>query len=113
MTFIKGQRSANPKGAPKRQETFTFNIKRALDKPIEELRVLNDDIVKNPKCKMTGWEAIGVRMAIKILEGDSRIVKEFAERIEGKVPQPIQGGETGSPPIIIKVTSEDGSTVQW
>jgi hypothetical protein len=119
--FRKGQ-SGNPKGAPKRGESWAEIIKRIGDMtPVEaadharaianKLRVMGDAI--------TLKEAVVVRVYASLLfEPTSSLLNTFMERAEGKVTEPIdltsKGEKLGTNDdyraIILRKLSENADT---
>jgi hypothetical protein len=79
---------------------------------VADLRVRQLDVAKNPKCQTKVVEAMVITLAIGFLERDGKIVKEVLDRLEGRLPLPIQGVD-GAPALEIRVTREDGSIVKW
>lgn len=86
--FQPGQ-SGNPAGRPK-----TKPFKRALQ---EALKAADDDSEM--------MQAIALALVNKAKEGDVPAIKEIADRLDGKVTQPIGGDEDSAP---IQITWERG-----
>lgn len=86
MAFEKGQ-SGNPGGRPK-EKPFRDALRA-------ELAALGDD---DPKA-LRGL----ARNLLKIAAGDDGLqaIKEVADRMDGKVPQAVIGGEESDPAIVV------------
>jgi hypothetical protein len=78
--FQPGQ-SGNPNGRPKSKP-----FKRALS---EALRAADDD--------SEVLQAVALALVAKAKEGDVQAIKEIADRMDGKVTQPIGGDEESGP----------------
>lgn len=94
--------SGNPKGRPPNPISLTSAIKRIGDMkaPPKFVKELQEDI---PELKddLTFVEAVAARNWLKAIDfktGDV-MAKEIAERIDGKVPFPVTGGDGGPIPI--------------
>ena len=91
----KGQ-SGNPKGAPKRGESWAEIIKRIGDMtPIEAADHANEIAKQLRKLGggLTLKEAVVIRVyAALLFEPQASLLNTFMERAEGKVIQPIEGG---------------------
>ena len=87
MTFRAGQ-SGNPTGARKTKEMR------------EALRIVLKDFEKGLLDKpRNNMDAIVRAHVSKALEGDMAAIKEIYDRIDGKVPQGVVGGDEGDRPI--------------
>jgi hypothetical protein len=86
MVFQPGNR-ANPGGRPK-EKKFT-----------EALRVaLNDEVEKDGQ-KVTKLRVIADRLIAEAMAGEGWAIQQVADRIEGKPPQAIIGGDDDDNPI--------------
>jgi hypothetical protein len=87
MTFQPGQ-SGNPNGPPKAtriwKEAILRAVKRREDKDPLALEKLADKLIR------------------KVEEGDVGAIKEFGDRVDGKVPQAVIGGGDDQPAIAHK-----------
>lgn len=78
--FQPGQ-SGNPNGRPK-SKPFREAIQRALEEAGDDKKAL---------------QAVAAALVGKAMMGDVPAIKEIADRIDGKVTQPIAGDEDGGP----------------
>ena len=76
MTFAPGQ-SGNPAGRPKRAKLWSEAIQRAIKR-----RETTDP---------QALEKLADRLLSKVDDGDVAAMREFGDRLEGKVPQAIVG----------------------
>jgi hypothetical protein len=81
--FQPGQ-SGNPNGRPK-SKPFKDAIQRALKEAEGDEDMLN---------------AVALALVKKAKEGDVPAIKELADRLDGKVTQPVSGDEDGSPIVV-------------
>lgn len=91
---LKGNKNA------KKDYSITRIIKEMLDEQADRRYLEIDD--KNSK--LTWRQAIAKRILIEATKGNSKVIGELLDRLEGKVLQPI-GGEDGEPikaEIIVK-----------
>lgn len=58
---------------------------------------------KHPEGRMKALEALAEKLIAGVEAGDIAAIKEFADRVEGKVPQPI-GGAEDLPPLLNNLT---------
>lgn len=91
MTFQAGK-SGNPGGKPK--------VKPFADALRMELAAVGDD--------HKGLRIIARALIEKASEGDMQAIKEFADRIDGKVAQALVGDDEGGPVQIIINRFTDG-----
>lgn len=104
MTFAPGQ-SGNPGGRPKRvklwQDAIIRAVKRRESEDPQALEKLADSLLR------------------KVAEGDVSAIKEFGDRLDGRVAQAIIGGDEEDAPvkietirrIIVKPGHTDGGSV--
>ena len=88
MTFgtpFKPGQSGNPNGRPK-SKPFKEAIQRALAEA-------GDD--------KTALQAVATALVGKAMLGDVPAIKEIADRLDGKVPQGVIGGDEGDPAITV------------
>lgn len=75
---------------PKSEKTFANMLRLAISEAHEEggtrLRAVADALVE------------------KAISGDVPAIREIADRIDGKVPQGLIGGDEGDNPVVINVT---------
>lgn len=90
MTWQPGQ-SGNPKGASKRIKPWRNALERALKRLDETAGVPPG----------TTLERIADVCVSQALDGDKDARKEIAERHDGRVPQPIVGGDD-EPPVNVQ-----------
>lgn len=88
MTFAPGQ-SGNPGGRPKRDKIWQQAIIRAIK------RREHDD----PQA----LEKLADKLLRKVDEGDVPAIREFGDRVDGKVPQGLIGGDEDDPAIAVTV----------
>lgn len=91
----KGQ-SGNLKGRPKKDVSITSITKEMLDKPAQ--------LGPNPPDFMKGFtwaQLIAYKMLSASAKPNPAVLKELLDRIEGRTPQPIVGGDGG--PVEIQV----------
>ena len=88
MPWEQGQ-SGNPGGRPKRDKIWREAINRAIKRREE----------KDP----LALERLADKLLVKVDEGDVAAIKEFGDRMDGKVPQAIVGeDENGNQgPLVI------------
>lgn len=86
MPFAPGQ-SGNPGGRPKRAKLWQDAIIRAIKRREQD----------DPQA----LEKLADKLLAKVEEGDVPAIKEFGDRIDGKVPQAIIGDDDEAP---IRVT---------
>ena len=95
----KGQPSPNPGGRPKKapiSESYAHHVGAPLPDEIRSRLRLADGA--------TWADAIAVTQIRSAVKGNSVAAKEIADRIEGRVTQPIAGGDGG--PVEVKWTVE-------
>ena len=88
MTFgtpFKPGQSGNPNGRPK-SKPFKEAIQRALAEAGDDKASL---------------QAVATALVGKAMLGDVPAIKEIADRLDGKVPQAVIGGEEGDPAITV------------
>lgn len=94
--FQPGQ-SGNPNGRPK-TKPFRDAILRALEAAGDEAALL---------------DAVATALVVKASSGDVQAIKELADRMDGKVPQAVIGGDEDDPPIQtvtrIELVAADGN----
>ena len=84
MPFSKGQ-SGNPNGRPKVRPQLTPALRSILGK-------------KAPDGVMTNRRAIAEKLVEIALDGDIQAIKLIFERVDGKVPEPVEvSGPDGNP----------------
>jgi hypothetical protein len=110
--FPKGV-SGNPKGAPKRGESWGEIIKRIGDMTPVEAADYANEIAKQLRkigSGITLKEAVVVRVyAALLFEPQASLLNSFMERAEGKVVQPIKGSVNMTWSDFVK-TDEEAST---
>jgi len=84
-TPFKPGQSGNPNGRPK-SKPFKEAIQRALTEAGDDKASL---------------QAVATALVDKAMQGDVPAIKEIADRLDGKVPQGIIGGEEGDPAITV------------
>ncbi len=93
----KGQ-SGNPRGRPKNEDCLTALLRKESGKKVPdvpELKAVLAGLGLKPGCT---WVEMDVRaLRINAAKGNSRAIQELWERLEGKVPIPIQGVTGGQP----------------
>ena len=52
----------------------------------------------------TRLRAVADALVAKAMDGDVPAIREIADRLDGKVPQALVGGEEGDAPLVINVT---------
>ena len=85
MTWQPGQ-SGNPNGQPKRTKLWRDAIERAIKRREQD----------DPQA----LEKLADQLLAKVAEGDVAAIKEFGDRLDGKVTQPI-GGDSESGPVLL------------
>lgn len=85
MAWEQGQ-TGNPNGAPKRAKIWREAIERAIKR-----REQDDPLA---------LERLATAFIRKVEEGDVSAIKEFGDRLDGKVTQPI-GGDPSFGPIVM------------
>lgn len=91
MPFAPGQ-SGNPAGRPKRAKLWQEAIQRAIKRREQE----------DPQA----LEKLADKLLSKVNEGDVAAMKEFGDRMDGKVPQGIIGGDEDDPAVRTFTTIE-------
>lgn len=81
--FQPGQ-SGNPNGRPK-TKPFKDALQRALKAADDDEAMLN---------------AVALALVKKAQDGDVPAIKELADRLDGRVTQPVSGDEDGSPIVV-------------
>ena len=76
MTFKQGQ-SGNPRGRPKRGQSFADALRSALKE-------------RDPQTKQTALTRVADAAVRKALAGDMGAIAFIAERLDGKVPDEIE-----------------------
>jgi len=76
MTWEAGQ-SGNPGGRPKRDKIWREAIDRAIK--------------RREQADPLALEKLADKLLVKVAEGDVAAMKEFGDRVDGKVPQAIVG----------------------
>ena len=84
-TPFKPGQSGNPNGRPK-SKPFKEAIQRALAEAGDDKASL---------------QAVATALVDKAMQGDVQAIEEIADRLDGKVPQGIIGGEEGDPAITV------------
>jgi len=104
--FKPGQ-SGNPKGRPKKDVSLTSLLKKYLDE------VPSVKIGDKVNTELTWRQLIVQAWLVGAYRGNATLFKELIERLEGKVAQPITGGE-GEPLLqpIIYLHMPDGTVVK-
>lgn len=83
----KGQ-SGNPKGKPKGAKSLTSTLKELLER---EIKLPEHPITKDPNVKLTLREMLMLSLLKNgVMKGDLDSIKEIFDRIEGKVPLPME-----------------------
>lgn len=90
MTFQKGN-NLNPGGKPK-QKLFNDCLRNMILQPMPT------DKMGLPK-KPTALQRVCAKMITEAARGNSAAWNTIMDRIDGKVSQPIQGGDWDAPPI--------------
>lgn len=87
------------------------NSGKAKFKPFSEalLMIGNRDEGDIPARGLTNTQRAAAKLMQKAIEGDIPAIKEFADRLEGKVPQGIIGGDDDDNPV--KVIAEIKRTI--
>ncbi len=80
-------------GRPPKEKSFAAMLNIAIKEAIEgsdktKLRLVADALVD------------------KAMAGDVQAIKEVADRLDGKVPQGLIGGDEDDPPIVTKIVRE-------
>lgn len=83
--FKKGQ-SGNPAGRPK-GKSLTHTLREMLEK---EINLNNHPITGEVNVRLTMKEVIILAMMKKALRGDMEAIKTILERIDGKIPLPLE-----------------------
>lgn len=89
--------SGNPKGRPPKELCITSLIKEELE---EVLRAEGGNI--------TFARAFAKALIRKAIKGHNVAMKELLERVDGKVPLPLEHGGKGGGPMRFNVTLTDG-----
>ena len=99
--------SGNPKGRPKKDVSLTSLLKKYLDS-IPDVKIDN-----KTNTDKTWRELIVQAWLVGSYKGNATLFKELLERVDGKVVQPITGGE-GEPLMapIVNVYMPDGTVVK-
>lgn len=81
----------------------TSSSGKARFKPFSEALLMmgNRDEGDIPERGLTNIQRAAAQLTQKAIDGDIAAVKEFADRLEGKVPQGIVGGDEGEAPVKI------------
>lgn len=82
MPFAPGQ-SGNPGGRPKRDKLWRDAIIRAIKRREQD----------DPKA----LEKLADALILKVQEGDVPAIKEFGDRVDGRVAQALVGDDDGDP----------------
>jgi hypothetical protein len=90
--FVKGQ-SGNPAGRPKGVPTLTPTLKRVLEEKDE--------------AGLPNHTAIARKLVAMALGGDLEAIKTVFDRIDGKVPQPVEHAGEGGGPLEVVVRYRD------
>ena len=98
--------SGNPKGRPKKDMSLTSLLKKYLEE-------VPNVMVDNQPNTRTWRELIVQAWLFGSYRGNATLFKELLERLEGKVAQPLTGGE-GEPliPPLIEYHFADGTVVR-
>ena len=88
--FVKGQ-SGNPKGRPRKGQTFADALRAAL-------------AVRDPQTKQTELHKVAQAIVSKAKAGDVPAIAFIAERLDGKVPDEV----AASGALTIRVEYADG-----
>jgi hypothetical protein len=98
----KGQ-SGNPKGGPRKEVSITALVKEELEKQADR----NGEMLFNKDGSPKTWAQL-VAMAIvrRTVGGNSTAMKELLDRVDGKVPQPLQHTGRDGEPIEVNVKNE-------
>jgi len=86
--------SGNPNGRPPKASCVTSVAKELLDKPA--------DLPPDAPDFMEGWswaKLIAYNFIVKTAKIDAPILKEFLDRTEGKVVQPVEASGKGGAPL--------------
>lgn len=89
MPWKPGQ-SGNPSGPPKRVKVWRDAINRAIKRREES----------DPQA----LEKLADRLLAAVAEGDVAAIKEFGDRLDGKVAQPISGDDDAPLKTVLEVT---------
>lgn len=79
--------SGNPKGRPKGAKSITNTIVSLLEK---EINLNAHPITGQPNVRLSVREIMVLAMLKKALRGDMEAIKTVLERVEGKVPFPME-----------------------
>ncbi len=96
--FLPGN-NANPKGRPRKEVSLTSLLKKYLEE------VPDVKIKGGGSNKKTWAELIVQAWLFGAYKGNARLLTELLDRVEGKAPQPIIGGDGG--PVELKVIYGD------
>lgn len=84
-------------GRPPKEKSFANMLNIAIKEAVEG----------TDKTKL---RAVADALVAKAMSGDVQAIKEIADRLDGKVPQAVVGGEEGDAPVqIVFKTVYDGS----
>lgn len=87
MAWAPGQ-SGNPNGAPKRAKLWREAIERAIK--------------RREQTDPQALEKLADKLLVAIDSGDVGAMREFGDRVDGKVPQAVVGGDEDEAPITIR-----------
>ena len=92
MPWQEGQ-SGNPAGRPKRVKPW----KDALDRAIK----------RRQESDPHALDKLADKLLCKVDEGDTPAIKELGDRLDGKVPQSIEGGDDDNPVRLVVTWKTD------
>ena len=95
MPFAPGQ-SGNPGGRPKRAKIWREAIERAIK--------------RREQADPQALEKLADKLLAQVEAGDVAAMKEFADRVDGKVPQGIVGGDEDHGPIQLTVSWQNSGS---
>lgn len=79
-------------GRPPKEKSFANMLRIAINEATED--------------GGTNLRAVADALVTKAKTGDVQAIKEIADRLDGKVPQGVIGGDDDDPPIVTKVIRE-------
>lgn len=94
---IKPGEVRNPKGRPKKELCLTSLVKEELE-----------EILKTQGGNMTYARAFAKAWVRKAIQGHQTAMNQLLDRIDGKVPLPLEHGGKGGGPVRFNVTLTDG-----
>ena len=93
----------NPKGRPPKDRSLTEALKEIAP------QILEINIGGKKNTTKTAIQLLALGMYLKGIKGDASMAREIADRVEGKVAQPISGpGENGAFPFTLTIDKASG-----